>query len=232
VDDEARTATGVIQRFTAAPRGEVDGAELSDGTLVHWPPHMGEAIAAIVARGDRVEVVGRSEISPDDVAQLEAASIRNLGSNRTVTVIEPGPRGRGPLGPRESRPVAVSERTVEGRVRRFTTAPMGEVDGAELSDGTVLHWPPHLQTQFADLIDEGDRVRATGAMETGPEGDTHFEVRRLTNLGTGAASSGEAGRRPRRDDRELRGSSERRLQALKDQVEQLRREIDRLQGER
>jgi hypothetical protein len=35
-------------------------------------------------------------------------------------------------------------RTAQGTVKSLTTAPMGEIDGAVLDDGTVIHWPPHL----------------------------------------------------------------------------------------
>src|SRR5262249_26359959 len=50
----------------------------------------------------------------------------------------PGPKGR--PGP----PPGAEFRTVRGTVKEFTTAPKGEVDGLILSDGTWVHWPPHL----------------------------------------------------------------------------------------
>src|SRR5438128_230840 len=71
---------------------------------------------------------------------------------------------------------------VRGTVRGFTTAPKGEVDGFLLSDGRWVHWPPHLQGRFADLVARGDPVKATGYWETGPKGDTKLEVSTLTNL--------------------------------------------------
>ena len=130
--------------------------------------------------------------------------------------------------------------TVRGRVERFTTAPMGETDGAVLDDGTWLHWPPHLQERFADLIKKGDRVRATGRTETGPAGDTHFEVQGVTNLRTNAAAEnpdfangppppppGPARLAPGRF-----ADREQRLRDLENQVEQLQREIQRLRRER
>jgi hypothetical protein len=61
-------------------------------------------------------------------------------------------------------------KTVQGTVRRSTTAPMGEIDGAVLDDGTVIHWPPHLAERASRVAVRGDQVRATGWMETGPEG--------------------------------------------------------------
>src|SRR5207244_7710113 len=78
--------------------------------------------------------------------------------------------------------------TVRGTVKEFTTAPRGEVDGLMLSDGTWVHWPPHLEGRFKDIAARGDRVRATGRTETGPAGDTHFEVQSVTNLGTDDAA--------------------------------------------
>jgi hypothetical protein len=230
---EGRSATGTIERFTTAPRGELDGAVLSDGTLVHWPPHLGASIGALVARGDRIEVVGRRETNPEGQTQLEAATITNLGSNRSLA-IDDGPPSRGPerVATRRGGPPEDARR-VEGEIRRFTTAPRGEVDGAVLTNGTVIHWPPHLENQFTGIVDEGDRVRAEGFMETGPAGDTHFEVSRLTNVGSGKSSENpDAAAAPRRDDRDPRSSDDRRLRALEDQVEQLWREIDRLRHER
>ena len=75
---------------------------------------------------------------------------------------------------------------MRGKVERFTTAPLGETDGAMLDDGTWLHWPPHLQNQFTAILSKGDRIQATGRTETGPAGDTHFEVQYVTNLRTKA----------------------------------------------
>lgn len=74
--------------------------------------------------------------------------------------------------------------TVRGRVERFTTGPKGETDGAVLDDGTWLHWPPHMQNRFTAILKKGDRVRATGRMEAGPKGDSHFEVEVVTNVRT------------------------------------------------
>jgi hypothetical protein len=91
--------------------------------------------------------------------------------------------------------VVGEERTVRGTVREFTNAPRGEVDGFVLDDGTVVHWPPHLQDRFTAIVAKGDRVKATGWMETPPAGDTHLEVQTLTNLRTGASRDNDAGPR-------------------------------------
>lgn len=131
-------------------------------------------------------------------------------------------------------------KTVRGTVKSFTTAPRGEVDGAKLDDGTWLHWPPHLEDRFTDVVKKGDEVRASGRTETGPDGDTHFEVRSVTNLRSKATAEnpdyangppplppGRRGGKPARvTDREQR------LRDLENQLDQLRREIDRLRRER
>jgi hypothetical protein len=123
-------------------------------------------------------------------------------------------------------------KTVRGKVTSFTTAPKGEIDGAVLDDGTVLHWPPHLEDRFKGIIAKGDRVEAVGQMETGPKGDdAHLEVSTLTNLRTGVARTN-PDRPPAPPDRAAPGkvrSIEDRVQSLEDRIDQLTQEIERLQ---
>src|SRR5437867_4435056 len=76
--DEDKTVRGTVESFTTAPKGEVDGMELSDGTVVHWPPHLEKRFTAIVARGERVEVAGRFETTPEGTRVLEVRSVTNL----------------------------------------------------------------------------------------------------------------------------------------------------------
>src|SRR5205085_12242041 len=66
-----------------------------------------------------------------------------------LTAQPPGRGGfpKGPPGP----PADAQLMTVRGTVREFTKAPMGEVDGLVLSDGTWVHWPPHLQDRFTAI---------------------------------------------------------------------------------
>jgi hypothetical protein len=195
------TAQGEVQSFTTAPRGEVDGAVLDNGIRLHWPPHMQDRFRGITAVGDQVRAIGRSEIGPAGDTHFEIQNLTNLRSNASAENSDfaagppAAPRGpRGPAGrmvppgpPFRGRGIAANNqdlRTMNGTVRSMNTAPKGEIDGAVLDDGTLLHWPPHLQDQFRSVVGVGDRVRATGRTETGPAGDTHFEVRTVTNLRT------------------------------------------------
>lgn len=51
---------------------------------------------------------------------------------------------------------------VSGTIKVLTRAPRGEIDGAVLSDGVIIHWPPHAGHQFASLLREGQPLAATG----------------------------------------------------------------------
>ena len=156
-------------------------------------------------------------------------------SATSLTAQPPGP-GKGPKGKPDPMSEAES-RTMTGTVRSFTTAPKGEIDGAVLDDGTVIHWPPHLADRFKDVVTKGDRVKATGRMETGPEGDTHLEVLTLTNMRTKATVENDAPPPPppggpRGAGRDRPADPERRIQALEDRVDRLQKEIERLKRER
>jgi hypothetical protein len=196
---DATTVRGKIDRFTMAPRGETDGAMLDNGTWLHWPPHMQDRFTGILKEGDRVRATGRTETGPAGDSHFEIRSVTNLRTNNGAENPDfdngppPPPPPRGPRGradrpppppPAPSGRADADTRTVRGRIDRFTTAPRGEVDGAVLDDGTVIHWPPHLADRFQGILAKGDRVKVVGWMETGPAGDTHLEVQSVTNLRT------------------------------------------------
>jgi hypothetical protein len=118
----------------------------------------------------------------------------------------------------------------------MTTAPKGEIDGAVLDNGTVLHWPPHLEDRFTTVVKRGDRVEAIGIEETTPKGDEHFEVTSLKNLRTDASAENVEARGgpepPRQRDRARASTNDDRpgrIRDLKRQVERLEREIEQLE---
>jgi hypothetical protein len=227
---EARSAEGRIQSLTTAPMGEVDGAVLDDGTVIHWPPHLADRFTAVASKGDRIRVAGRMETGPAGDTHLEVQTVTNLRTNASA---------ENDFGPPPSPPgLPIGEaKTVRGRIQSFTTAPMGEVDGAVLDDGTVIHWPPHLADRFTAILARGDRVKASGWMETGPAGDAHLEVQTMTNVRTDVTASNDVAGRGRIGSDEIavspeRGDDvERRLKALEDQIAQLREEVRRLSRE-
>ena len=73
----AQTIRGAVERFTTAPKGEVDGCILDDGTWVHWPPHLAEQVTPLLAKGDRIRVTGRTEVDKESRTKFEAETITN-----------------------------------------------------------------------------------------------------------------------------------------------------------
>jgi hypothetical protein len=85
--------SGVVRRTLTGGRGETNGVILDDGTVVRFPPHVGEAFATILAPGARLIAQGYGSSGPAGTA-LEAVA---LGSSEgTVVSVGPG----GPGGPR------------------------------------------------------------------------------------------------------------------------------------
>jgi hypothetical protein len=80
--DEALTVTGMVKEFTTAPKGEVDGLILNDGTWVHWPPHLEDRFAGI-AKGDKLKVTGFMETGPKGDTKLEVATLTDLRTSKT-----------------------------------------------------------------------------------------------------------------------------------------------------
>jgi hypothetical protein len=230
---ETKTVRGKVVSFTTAPKGEIDGAVLDDDSVIHWPPHLEERFKGIVDKGDRIEATGWMETGPRGDTHLEVRKVTNLrtkvsGENDDV----PRPKGKGKAAPPPPPPDNGPAKTVRGTVKEFTTAPKGEVDGFKLSDGTWVHWPPHLQERFKDIVAKGDRVEAVGQMETGPRGDDpHLEVSTLTNVRTGVRRTN-PDRPPAAVDRGNAKSLEDRVQSLEDKIDRLTRALERLQREK
>jgi hypothetical protein len=70
--------------MTTAPRGEIDGAMLDNGTSLHWPPHMQDRFAAAIKVGDQVRATGRSETGPAGDVHFEVQNVTNVETNATV----------------------------------------------------------------------------------------------------------------------------------------------------
>src|SRR5439155_435302 len=94
-----------------------------------------------------------------------------------------------PSGPPTAQVAAPQSGSVDaaGAVRSFTYAPLGEVDGFVLDNGTIVHYPPHLGPQVGAMIALGNQVRVSGWMTTGPMGDPRLEAQTITNITTNTA---------------------------------------------
>ena len=51
---------------------------------------------------------------------------------------------------------------IQGKLAEYSLTPRGDVDGLILVDGTEVHLPPHLGTQLAYAVKQGDAVTIRG----------------------------------------------------------------------
>jgi hypothetical protein len=81
--------SGIVRRTLTGGRGEANGAILEDGTVVRFPPHVGEAFANLLVPGARLIAQGYGSSGPAGTA-IEAVA---LGSSES-SLMAVGPRGR------------------------------------------------------------------------------------------------------------------------------------------
>ncbi|HUC71762.1 MAG TPA: hypothetical protein VMS01_11265 [Stellaceae bacterium] len=203
--DQLPAQRGQVQQFTLTPRGDIDGLILADGTEVKTPPHLSTQIAYSVKPGDTVVIHGLHAAA---LPLIQAASITDEATARTVVDNGPPEPGRGPGGPPPRPPPAPDAgpgaalpglTQVPGRVRMALHGPRGDVNGALLDDGTVLRLPPPEAYRFTDLLQPGQALVAEGSELVSAVGKV-VEVRQLgpsqTQLSLVAAPTGPGRRRP------------------------------------
>ncbi len=78
------TVQGTVADVTTAPKGEVDGVTLRNGSWLHWPPHMADQFSDVVRKGDRVRALGRWETGPKGDTKLEVSTVTNLRTGKVA----------------------------------------------------------------------------------------------------------------------------------------------------
>ncbi|MGF6647767.1 hypothetical protein P3T17_005930 [Paraburkholderia sp. GAS82] len=149
-------ATGTVSRFVINPEGDVDGFLLADGSLVHFPPHMGSQLVSVIHQGDAVRIAGFR----DGAGNITAQQIANERTSRQV--VDQPPPVDALRAPPALRGAGLVRLSAKGTVARVTTAPRGEPDGVMLRDGTIIKMPPPVAQQFANLLRPDVVVAATG----------------------------------------------------------------------
>ncbi|MGI4950891.1 MAG: hypothetical protein ACRYGM_03735 [Janthinobacterium lividum] len=164
---------GKVTQYEVTPRGDVDGLILADGTEVHFPPHLGTQVTAIVQPG--ADVTLRAE---KNGTVLRAALVKDDASGKSVVDRGPpapgtgagldgGPGrdpGRGPgrdRGPAELRAPGQALQS-EGVVKMQLHGPRGEMNGVLLQDGTMVHLPPREASRLASQLQPGRAVAVRG----------------------------------------------------------------------
>lgn len=153
----APAAQGKVSRLLIDPFGEVDGLLLDTGTLVTFPKHMGEQLAAAVKPGDTVEVKGY----PEAPGQIKGYVITNSRSNQPLMVQPKPPKGLMQM-PKHLRSAGLQTMNAQGEIRHLHFGKRGEVNGVILGNGTVVRFPREASYQFAPMLKIGQSISASG----------------------------------------------------------------------
>ncbi|MDQ2777056.1 MAG: hypothetical protein M3Y57_19360 [Acidobacteriota bacterium] len=98
------TVFGTIAQFNYDRNADVNGFLLGDSTLVNLPPRTLSRAETSLHKGDRVQIAGFTHTSPAKVQIIEAQTVQDRTSGKTLTMPQPlamnapGPRG-GPAAP-------------------------------------------------------------------------------------------------------------------------------------
>jgi hypothetical protein len=136
------------------PDGLVDGLLLTDNTVVRFPPHLSRQLVQTVRPQDSVQVDGFLEFQ----GVIHASTITN--ANTRQSVVDTPPSLQNP--PPAPNPYARQLMSTSGIIKALTYAPRGEIDGAVLDNGTIVHVPPSVGVQYANLFRIGTPLTATG----------------------------------------------------------------------
>jgi hypothetical protein len=151
---QATTVHGTVSQYMMNPDGLVDGVLLSDNTIVRFPPHLSQQLVQTVKPQDLVSVDGFIE----DQGTIHATTITNPASQKSVADTPPSPQNPPPgPGPEVRQPISAN-----GTIKVLTHAARGEIDGAVLDNGTIVHFPPPVGTQYANLFQVGAPLAAVG----------------------------------------------------------------------
>jgi hypothetical protein len=173
---------GMVTQYLMNPDGLVDGLLLSDNTIVRFPPHMSQQLVQAVKPQDSVRVDGFFEFQ----GMIHATTITNANSRQSVVDTPPSPQNAPPAPNRYARqPMSVS-----GIIKALTYAPRGEIDGAVLDNGTIVHVPPPVGMQYANLFRVGAPLAASGYGTT----NSYGRSLEATAIGPSARSNANGGR--------------------------------------
>jgi hypothetical protein len=151
---QATSIRGTVSQYMLNPDGLVDGVLLSNNTIVRFAPHMSQQLVQAVKPQDSVSVDGFIEYQ----GTIHATMITNPASQQTVVDTPPSPQNP-PPGPGQEFRQPIS---ANGSIKVLTHAARGEIDGAILDNGTIVHFPPPVGMQYANLFHVGAPLAVVG----------------------------------------------------------------------
>lgn len=157
-------ASGSISQFNYNRDGDVEGFLLGNNTIVHLPPQAAIRSAASFHIGDTIHASGYEQTSPSGFRTVEAQSIKDRTSGKTLAVPEPGPAA----------PFSGS-----GRIQQLNYGPDGAVNGFLLHDGTFATMPP-FSASNPSSIRVGANVAYSGYARRSMSDRTVVDVQNLT----------------------------------------------------
>jgi hypothetical protein len=173
---------GTLDRFLFNTHADIDGLLLTDGTEIHTPPHLSAQLLDALAPGEKLSVRG---VKTRHGGVIVAVAIDTRKGGR---IADEGPKHKKHPKPHpHEKPGGAGKYhglIHQGIIERLLHGPKGDAHGALLDDGTIVRFPPHGATTFADVLKVGASLSSRGASITTPSGT----VVDATALGVDASS--------------------------------------------
>jgi hypothetical protein len=151
--------TGTVDRFLLNPHGDSDGMILTDGSEVHFPPHLSNKVRKAIRPGETIKVRG---VRPRSADLIAAVATETSDGKR---IVDDGPPKDHEEEKKDRKHAAKAERKpmqAEGVVQRALHGPKGEVRGALLEDGRMIRFPAREAEGLAELLSPGARLAVRG----------------------------------------------------------------------
>ena len=147
------TVDGVVEQYLFNPRGEADGLFLTDGTQIHFPPHMSTALVRAIKAADRINARGVRQGDRVFVAY------EIINEKTKITVVDSGPR---PGPPPRQHEISLRPMRAQAQVKALLYGPRGDVNGFLLCDQTIVRMPPETAFRFSNVFQPGQTMSVEG----------------------------------------------------------------------
>ena len=154
--------SGSVSQFNYDPEGRIEGFLLTPRTLVFLPPEEAMQAEASIKRGERIDVTGSLQSSPNGMQIMDAETIRVGGKMIS--------------GAEELQPAPYSGK---GSVAQLNYGRGGEVNGFVLSNGVIAHLPPEGDNGGVS-IRPGATLSFSGLAHVTATGKTVVDVQSIT----------------------------------------------------
>lgn len=180
---ELKIVVGKVVSYLRNDHDDVDGLELADDKLVHFPPHIGKVVTEFITEGDEVRALGRDKTLKDGREVLEIVTLECNG--RAIAHLPPPPKPHELAhdAPEQHGPEHQTHEpmSVTGTITEFHTNKGGDVDGFMLDDEAIteVKFPPHLVADVQAKLAKGEQVTVQGDRHETPHGDIHLHAREI-----------------------------------------------------